>query len=110
MYKYLPIFIWFLVGTFSYGQGFKKKESLGVTLSLPFLNRYTFFEYSENRSTSKTGVIGIGASLFYQHNRYKYFINWANSTDLNFNSFDKGIRNEIEVELLEGLFYYKTFQ
>ena len=111
MYKYLPIIICFLVSTISSAQSFTKNESVGLTLSLPFVNRYTFYEYSENRSTSKTGIIGAGSSIFYKHNRIKYSLNWANSIDINFNSFAKGDGSDnIEVNLLEGLVHYCVYK
>ena len=109
MYKYLTLFIGVLMSISSFSQSLEKYESFGVTISLPMLNRYTFYKYQEERTTSKTGIIGAGASIFYKHNRYKYSINYASTIDFNFNSFKVGGYNDnIGTEFIEANIHYSV--
>ncbi|MEI6184094.1 MAG: outer membrane beta-barrel protein [Bacteroidota bacterium] len=102
MYKYLPIIICFLVSTVSSAQSFTKNESFGVTLSLPFINRYTYFGF-ETENTQ--GVLGIGSSVYYKHNKFKYSLNGALTRA--FQSFRDN--ENINVNLIEGLVHYNVY-
>ncbi len=102
MYKYLPITICFLISTVSSAQNFTKNESVGVTLSLPFINRYTYYDYE---TWNKQGILGIGASVYYKHNKFKYSLNGALTR-----AFQPFRDNEnINVNLIEGLVHYNVY-
>ena len=104
MYKYLPIFICFLVSYISSAQSFKTNKSVGVTLSLPIINGYSYYGFSETET--KEGLFGIGASVFYKHNRFKYSINGAMTTVITFTHEASDASKDINVNLIEGLVHY----
>jgi hypothetical protein len=60
----------------------KQLRSIGITASLPWVNNYSYYNYNQGQSSSKSGFIGIGASLFYKTGKNKLSLNFGLTGDL----------------------------
>jgi len=98
-----------LLSDISHGQKKEYKKSVGITISLPWINNYTYYDYGENKSQSKTGLTGIGASLFYKTCKNKYSLNGGLTTTFNFN-FEKGGGITENVQFLEGIIHHNFYE
>jgi hypothetical protein len=58
-------------------QGFGQTsiKSFGLTLGLPWVNNYTYYDYETKSSQNKSGFIGFEFALFYKQDRNKFSLN-----------------------------------
>lgn len=56
-------------------------KSIGMTISFPWINNYSYFNYDTKKSTSKNGFIGFGFALFYSKDKNKLSLNYGVTSD-----------------------------
>jgi len=89
-------------------------QSTGITLSLPWVNNYSYHNYESKRSATKSGFVGLGASAFYKTGKHKFSLNFAITGDLPvpIGAFDygkEGSRSNIHGELWELIYHRSIF-
>jgi len=55
-----------------YGQNASQPKSLGLIVSLPWVNSYSYFDYNAQKSSSKSGFGGLGSGIFYKVGKNKF--------------------------------------
>ena len=60
----------------------KQPGAIGVTASLPWVNNYSYYNYNLKKSSSKSGFVGLGASVFYKTGKNKFSLNFGFTGDL----------------------------
>ena len=66
---------------FVHASGQDINKSFGLTVSLPWLNNYSYYDYQKNSSQKKSGFIGFGLGLFYTHVKNKISLNAGVTAD-----------------------------
>lgn len=89
-------------------------RAVGVTLSLPWINSYSYYDYDLQQSSSKSGFVGLGASAFYKTAKSKLSLNFGFTGDLPvpLGAFDygkEGTRTNILSSFWEGLYHRNLF-
>ena len=92
----------------------EQRRSIGVTASLPWVNNYSFYDYDQKRSSSKSGFAGLGASVFYKTGENKFSLNFGFTGDLPapIGAFDygkQGTRTNILSTFGEVLYHRNVF-
>jgi hypothetical protein len=93
---------------------FTKKASAGLTISCPWINNYSFYDYDLKKSSSKSGFTGLGASIFYKTGKNKISLNFGFTGDLPapVGAFDyghEGTRTNIGSIIMEVLYHQKVY-
>lgn len=77
------LIIIFTIPFFALSQpGKGQSRAIGVTASLPWVNNYSYYDYDQNKSSSKSGFVGLGASVFYKTGKNKFSFNFGFTSDL----------------------------
>jgi len=92
----------------------KQPGAIGVTASLPWVNNYSYYNYNLKKSSSKSGFVGLGASVFYKTGKNKFSLNFGFTGDLPVpvGAFDygkEGTRASILTNFWEGLYHRRLF-
>ena len=68
----------------AFGQENSKTQAkvLGVTISLPYINSYRYYDYGKNNERIKSGFGGIGLACFYKTGKNKISLNYGVTADL----------------------------
>jgi hypothetical protein len=108
--KSICLAIFILSSSFSFGQTENSRQHAGVTISLPWLNSYSYYNYNKNGIDSKTGLLGIGLSLFYQKNKNKFSLNGAFTNSIQFADVKGDGSEDINVQLIEAIIHHTFFK
>jgi hypothetical protein len=109
------LFLTFVLTTPFTGMSQDKKgqKAIGVTAALPWVNNYSYHNYELQKSSSKSGFVGLGASAFYKTGKDKFSLNFGFTGDLPapIGAFDygkEGTRTNILSNFWEVL-YHRNF-
>lgn len=82
------------------------RQSAGLTIGIPMINRVHFYDYRDEENKNQTGAFGIGFSLFYKKAKNKFSLGFESPL---FQSFipPKGGYSSISCNLFEGIFHHK---
>jgi len=89
-----------------FAQNSKQNISVGMTISIPFISNYKYYDYEYNNSTDKTIYLGFGFSLFYKHHKIKYSLSTTPFIQLYNNSSFCDCSKTITVQYWEALAHY----
>jgi len=87
MKHYIVVLLLFISYNIS-AQYSKQNRSVGMTISLPLLNNYRFYDYGNYASTNAWGGLSIGCALFYKHDKIKYSLNFVAATTYDLYFYD----------------------
>ena len=92
----------------------KHSKTIGVTASFPWINNYSYYDYDLQKSSSKSGFIGLGASVFYKTSKDRFSLNFGFTGDLPvpmgvFDYGHEGTRTNILSTICEGLYHRNLF-
>ena len=90
----------------------KPIKSIGVSALLPWVNNYSYYDYESQSSTTKSGFIGVGVSVFYKSGKNKFSLNFGLTGSLPYpiGPYDYAAnskRTDIQSIFLEGLYHRK---
>src|SRR5438105_4960176 len=88
---------------------------VGVTISLPWINSYIYHDYETRKSSSKSGFVGLCASIFYKIDKNKVSMNFGLTGDLPvpmgpFDYAKEGTRTNIRSSFLDVLYHKNLFK
>lgn len=95
-----------------FGQKKTFEKSVGITISLPWINNYSYYDYENygpNKIRSVAGLLGIGGSLFYKKGKNKYSLNGGLTSVFLF-SFPKGDGSTITAQFLEAIVHHNYYK
>lgn len=78
MKPWLTLILFLFLGLHAFTQRYKRStpaHQLGVTISLPLVNGYEYYNHESAAHRTGTGLFGIGGALFYRHKKIKYSLN-----------------------------------
>lgn len=79
MRPFLTLVLFSLLPAISLAQTLLKStrftKSAGVTLSLPWVNGYSYHDYETGKDSAKGGFMGLGISFYYKHKKSKLSLN-----------------------------------
>ena len=90
-----------------FAQYSKQNTSVGMTISLPLLNNFRYYDYSNKASAIAWGGLGIGGSIFYKHDKIKYSLNFIAATTYDLSYYD---HYDFRVVNIEALIYYSLYK
>jgi len=96
---------------FAISQGSHEQPgAIGITASLPWVNNYSYYDYDQKNSSSRSGFVGLGASVFYKTSKNKFSLNFGFTGDLpapmgTFDYRKEGTRTNILSNFWEGLYH-----
>lgn len=93
----------------------KPPAAFGITVSLPWVNNYAYYNYESNKRATKSGFVGLGASAFYKTGDHKFSLNYGFTGDLPvpMGAFDygkEGTRTNIRAWFWEALYHRSIFE
>jgi hypothetical protein len=62
-----------LLSIVSYGQEKKGQSKVGLTISLPLFNNFSYYDHELKKTHNTSGFGGLGTSIFYQNNNKNKF-------------------------------------
>ena len=72
----------FSLSAFSQENSKTQTKVLGVTISLPYMNTYRYYDYEKNNERIESGFGGIGVAFFYKVRKNKISLNCGVTADL----------------------------
>jgi opacity protein-like surface antigen len=76
-------FVWVFSLTIAGQQDAKPKSKIfGITVSLPYINSYKYYDYDLTAGATKSGFGGIGLAFFYKNGKNKISLNYGLTVDL----------------------------
>lgn len=115
---FMKPFLFFLLALTGASMGWSQEaspqQSIGLTVSFPWVNNYVYRNYELQRSASKSGFAGFGASVYFLGNKHKYSLhgsfNGSSPVPVGPIDFGKeGTRTTIMASVLEGIWHKKVF-
>ena len=90
----------------------KQPKAIGLTISLPWVNNYSYYNHHSQNTTSKSGFVGFGASAYFETGEKKFSVNLGFTGDLPapIGAFDyakEGTRSNILSTFVEGIYHKK---
>lgn len=81
------------------GQRRIPKSAVGVTVSFPWINNFAYYDYNAGKPSSKSGFVGIGASVFYkdQHQKLSLSLGGLGTIPVPFGPYDFDKKNHTQV-------------
>ena len=111
--KYLIVLITlFFFCSLSFGQKKPFEKAVGMTISLPWINNYSYYDYGNygpNKIRSVSGFLGIGGSFFYKKGKNKYSLNGGLTSVFLF-SFPVGGGSTITAQYLEAIVHHNYYK
>ncbi|MEP7372412.1 MAG: hypothetical protein ABI675_03415 [Chitinophagaceae bacterium] len=112
VFNFVWIFSFAVVGQ---DQAKLKPEIWGVTVSLPYMNSYKYFDYDVNKGATKSGFGGLGLALFYKSGRNKVSLNYGLTADLPapvgpIDFGHEGTRSQIGSRIVDFIYHRNIFK
>ncbi len=90
----------------------KQSKAVGFTISLPWVNNYSYYNHHSQNTSSKSGFVGFGASAYFKTGENKFSVNLGFTGDLPapIGAFDyakEGTRSNILSTFVEGIYHKK---